>query len=133
MTLKNYQSVQRAVNRRREQPEHVKLVGDELRVREEAAGKAAVRVRHVERDPAHVLASGDVLEGRAELCAALAFNKLHQALVFVVDDHRHEAPLFEAEIMLEKMLVDADLRRPRIQTRATFELQLLVEHAMHEP
>lgn len=44
------------------EPQHVELVGDELRVREEITRKAAVAVGQVERHPAHVLAPADVLE-----------------------------------------------------------------------
>jgi hypothetical protein len=32
--------------------------------------------------------------------------------------------------MLEKMLVDADLRRPRVESRAAFEFELLVQDAV---
>src|SRR4051812_45429379 len=97
------------MNRWSEQTQDMELVGNELRVREEAACEAAVRVGHVERDPAHVLAARDVLERGNQLCAALAFDQLHQPLVLVVNDHRHEATLLKPEIMLEQMLVDADL------------------------
>jgi len=43
---------------------------------------------------------------------ALALDQLHQPLVLVVDDHRYQAALSKPKIMLEEMLVDADLRWP---------------------
>jgi len=42
----------------------------------------------------------------------------------VVDNHRDEASLVELEIVLEEMLVDADLLGPRVQAFAALELEL---------
>src|SRR3954469_8918621 len=116
----------------REQPQDVKLVGDELGVREEVTSEAAVGVGHGERDPAHVLSTRDVLERGVQLRAALALDQLHQALVLVVYHHGDEATLLEPEIMLEKVLIDADLLRPRVQTCAALQLELLVQHPIQE-
>src|SRR6478735_3465274 len=72
--LRQIQGSKRAVNGGGKQPQDVKLVGDELGFGEEAAREVAVRVGHVERHPAHVLAARDVLKRGGQLGAALAFH-----------------------------------------------------------
>jgi hypothetical protein len=96
---------------RRHEGQHVELVGDEPSVREEVASEAPVRVRHVERDPSDVLATKDVVECSAKLVAALAVHDLHEALVLVVYDHRHEAPLIQLGSCLPHELMRLDARR----------------------
>ncbi len=51
------------------------------------------QLRAKPRYPAHVLAARDVLERGRQLRTALAFDRIHQSLVLVVDYHRHEATL----------------------------------------
>src|SRR5687768_5354494 len=50
----------------------------------------------------------------------------------MVDDHGDEATLVEPGIVLEEMLVDTDLERPRVLSGAASQLQLLVKHAVQK-
>jgi len=96
------------------------------------AGEVPVGVRHVERHPLDVLAARDVRERRLELVGALALHDLHEPLVLVVHDHRHESAQFQLRLVLEEVLIDADLRRPWVETRASAELELLAEDSLQK-
>jgi hypothetical protein len=71
-----------------------------------------------------------VIESGAKYRTLFAFDDLHEPLVLVVDDHGDEAALIEPGIVLEEVLVDADLDGPRVLPGAASKLELLVEHAM---
>src|SRR4051794_34914870 len=114
------------IDGRRQKAQHVKLVGDDGGLREEATHEGPVRIAHVDGDAAYVLATGNVGERRFELGAGAALDDLHQPMVLLVDDDGDEVAeaVFSAA---EEVLVDAELRRPRVLSFATLELELAVE------
>ena len=111
----------------------MELVGDEPCVGKEALGKALVDVAHVERDDADVLATWDVRERVLELGDGTPIDEFHESLASEVDDHRDEVARPKRLVSAEKVLVEADDIRPRIQSLATLELEMPVECRIEKP
>lgn len=105
------------IDRGIEQAKHVKLVGDERRVREKSTRERTKWVAHVEHHASHVLATGDGCERFGELRRRPTFNELENTFADVVDDDRREAANTEFSVAFEEVLVDADRVWPRIEAR----------------
>ena len=90
-----------------------------------SGGERLVRVRHVERHDADILAARDVRERGLELARGRAVDDLHEPMSSV-DDDRHEVPQTRLSAAKE-VLVDADLRGPVIEPLAPLELELPIQ------
>src|SRR2546421_10345197 len=115
-----------------EQAQHVELVGDKPGIGKEALGEALVDVAHIERDEAHVLATGNIRERLLELGDGAPVDDFHQSLASKVDDHRDEVAGSKPLVSPKEVLVEPDDVRPWVQPLALLELQMPVKRAVEK-
>jgi hypothetical protein len=88
-----------------EQPQDMKLVGDQASVGESASREALVGIAHVERDQANVVAPLDVRQRRLELLDGSSVHQLEEASTSDVDDHRDKVAWMQRLSAAKRVLV----------------------------
>lgn len=115
-----------------DEPEHVKLVGDELSIGEERLGKALVGVAQVEGHEAHVLASGDMVKGDSQVVTALAVHYLHQAMVRAIYYHANKLSPVQGLVPAKEVLVDSNFSMTLAEPSASAKFEMLVDDALNQ-
>src|SRR5216684_982145 len=116
----------------REQSHHMKLVGHNQGILEEAADEVSKWLAEVHHHEADVVTSRNVLQAVLQFGGAPALDDFHQATAFVVDQDRDKFAKAEGRVSTKEVLIDADHFGPRIEPHPAFELELLIEGSVEK-
>src|SRR6266851_8002201 len=111
----------------REQPHHMKLVGHNQGILEEAANEVSEWLAEVHHHEADVVTTRNVLQAVLQFGGAPPLDHFHQATAFVVDQDRNKFAEAEGGISTKEVFIDADDFGPGIEPHPAFELELPIE------